>query len=94
VAAKRVLRVVVGERCSLCDVVLDRVRTPVSLLGLRLAVESLDVHDHRQRYAARVPVLLDGTGRVLDEGRISAAAAWKAAMRARLGRLPRRDSGT
>lgn len=92
--ADRILRVVVGDRCSLCDVALDRLRTPANLLGLRISIETLDVGDHRDRYATRVPVVLDPVDRVLAEGRISTGEAWWVALAARLRRFPSRDSGT
>ncbi len=84
---RRILEVVVGSTCSLCDVALDHLRLPARLLGLTVRTRSLDTVDDRDTYAARVPVVLDRAGRVLAEGRVGSAAAWTAVLRARLGRL-------
>lgn len=90
----RILRVIVGDRCSLCDVALDRLRLPAHLMGIEIAIESLDAPGHRELFATRVPVIVDAHDRVLAEGRISSAAAWVAVGRARLRRTLSRDSGT
>ena len=53
--------------CPLCDELKDR------LAGLPLAITEVDVDSERElkkRYGLRIPVLVDGAGEVLAEGRL------------------------
>ena len=84
-ADRRILTVVVGDSCSLCDVALARLQLPARTLGVSIVTEGLEVDDNREQYGVRVPVVVGPTGNVLAEGNVSQAAAWMAAIRTRLG---------
>ena len=84
-ADRRILTVVVGDDCSLCDVALARLRLPARTLGVAIATEDLDHGENRERYGVRVPVVKSPSGAVLAEGIVSQAAAWMAVIRTRLG---------
>jgi ribosomal protein S5 len=93
VGAERILTVVIGSSCSLCDAALDRLRLPADLLRVRIVTEHLDESDQGERFSTRVPVVLGPEGGVVAEGRITASAAWKAVVKARFGRRDTTDSG-
>lgn len=92
-AAKRILKVVVGTSCSLCDEALDRLRLPAAIMGVGIVTERLDREAHPASFATRIPVVLDGSDRVLAEGRISGTSAWSAVIRARFAAAGGADSG-
>lgn len=85
-AGSRILTVVIGSSCSLCDTTLDLVRSPARILGVAIRTESLADGSNDADFRTRVPVLLDERRRVVAEGRVSGFDAWIAVIRTRLGR--------
>lgn len=85
------LRVVVGDHCSLCDTALARLMSAGRIVGVGVTTETLDEGDNRDRFATRVPVVLDRRRGVIAEGRIGTLDAWRAVLRCRFGWTTRTD---
>jgi hypothetical protein len=60
--------------CHLCEEFLDELAAAFPELAAQLALEDVDSRlDWRMEYGRRIPVLLDGDGRVLCERQFDAA---------------------
>ena len=84
---RRVLRYVTREGCQLCAKGAQVVTKAARWAGL--AVEIVDVDSDRELlelYGNRIPVVLDGSGRIIVEGRIRPFDAARAVFRVRLRR--------
>jgi len=88
---RRILRVVVGDHCSLCDTALARLMSAGRIVGVDITTETLDEGDNRERYGTRVPVVLDPRRRVVAEGRIGSFDAWRVVLRCRLAPVSETD---
>lgn len=74
-AAAAPLRLLTRADCHLCDEFLEELAHAAPALARSLVVEDVDSRDEwRRRYGRRIPVLLDGQGRVVCEGRFDAAS--------------------
>ena len=76
---RRVLRYVTREGCLLCEKGVQVVTEAARWAGL--VVETVDVDSDRELfelYDSRIPVVLDGSGRIILEGRIRAFDAARA----------------
>ncbi len=81
-----ILRFVTRERCHICEESAARVRAAARRLGVHVLEVDVDGDEHLQAaFGGRVPVVLNARDRVLAEGRIGTGAAWRAALRARVG---------
>lgn len=70
------------EACPLCETGWDLLRGPARRLGVVID-QTVEVPDE---FASRLPVVVDGRGNVVIEGRWGRAAAWVAMLRVRLAR--------
>lgn len=82
--ARRTLTLLTRPGCGLCDEAMPHLVRATRWLRVQLTVTDITRHPHLEaEYHLRIPVLLGDDGRVLAEGVIGAAAAWKAVLQGR-----------
>jgi len=83
----RTLRFVTREGCGRCAAALARLQRVAARLAVPVVVEDVDASlALYQAYTDRVPVVLDGEGRVVAEGRLTGGTVLWAVLRARMRR--------
>ena len=83
--ANRTVFLLTRPGCGLCDEAMPHLERASRWLRLQLVVTDItEDSELEDEYDLRIPGVRSAAGRVLAEGSIGAAAAWRAAVRARL----------